>query len=152
MKKEQAANQQQSGTISRLNENSGESVHSPVTSQPPGKKKVTVAANIDSLGAMVPHDAPSEDEMPNLFQLLQPHYDGHRLTRQAGYARITVEGSLYRLTVVLPTERCQFVMETDSLVGLLANFEEAFSRGKLPQRPMADWNEKKNLPRIDKLI
>jgi hypothetical protein len=65
------------------------------------------------------HDEEFGQRWPTLYQLLAPRYDSkQRLTREPGVISIRVDGSMYRITLVCPTEGVQTTLEKISLVDL----------------------------------
>jgi len=71
-----------------------------------------------------PHDDLAVAEWPTLMQLLLPNYDDKkRLTREPGILSIRVDGSIFRLTIICPTEGLQTTLGLDSIVGLFEALE-----------------------------
>jgi hypothetical protein len=71
-----------------------------------------------------PHDDVAAREWPTLMQLLLPRFDDkRRLTREAGVISIRVDGPLFRVSVVCPTEGVQAVLGTTSLMQLMEQLE-----------------------------
>lgn len=69
------------------------------------------------------HDDRLEEAHPTLFQLLTPKFEGKYITREPGIISIRIDGSVYRITVVCPTEALQTTFEAVSLMGILDALE-----------------------------
>lgn len=71
-----------------------------------------------------PHDDHAYKAYPTLLSMFMPKYDSQkRLTREPGAITVRVDGSIYRVTLVCPTDGCQTVLETDTLIELLEQLE-----------------------------
>jgi len=76
-----------------------------------------------------PHDDEARTEYPNLMRLLYPKYDDKgRMTREAGYIRLSIEGQVYTLTLVCPTEGVQCSLSTPTCIEPLAQLEHYVTR------------------------
>lgn len=86
-----------------------------------------------------PHDDDADRLWPNLMQLLLPKYDSsHRLTREAGVLTLRVDGSLFRVSVVCPSEAVQTAVAMHSVVDLLSQVERYLSSDMLDWTPTFD--------------
>jgi hypothetical protein len=97
-----------------------------------------------------PHDDEFVRDYPTLAQLLMPRYaDGCVMTREPGIVSIKIDGSLYRVTLVCPTERCQTTVGLTTLCNLLLDLECHVSDPKSDWVPT--WDSKKKARRqLDK--
>jgi hypothetical protein len=81
-----------------------------------------------------PHDDEGSKEYPTLLRLLMPLYnDKKRLIREAGSFRVSVDGSLFRVSFECPTEGIQTTMMTPTIMELLTSLEVHLSD------PQSDW-------------
>jgi hypothetical protein len=70
------------------------------------------------------HDDTFAKDYPVLFDVLKPEYNERkRLVREAGSFRVSIDGSVYRITIECPTEGIQTVLYTSTLVDLLEQME-----------------------------
>jgi hypothetical protein len=89
-----------------------------------------------------PHDDHAVQAFPTLMSLLLPRYDDRkRLTREPGIITLRVDGSLYRITLVCPTDGYQTLLETDTVVEILEQLELHVTSGKATWVPT--WDSKK---------
>lgn len=70
-----------------------------------------------------PHDEAFAVQFPILHQLMMPVYEEKKLLREPGIIGVRVDGSLFRMTVICPTEGVQTVMETSSILNILEQLE-----------------------------
>lgn len=71
-----------------------------------------------------PHDDEAAQQWPLLIEMLLPKYDDKgRLTREAGILSIKVDGPVFRVSMICPSEEGQTVMTLSSIVGLLDQLE-----------------------------
>lgn len=90
-----------------------------------------------------PHCQESEETYPTLWGIIAPKYDAkQRLTREPATVSLRVDGSLFRVTIVCPTERLQTVMQTDSLVDLLDQLDRFLSEPATSWTPTYDAKKK----------
>ena len=93
-----------------------------------------------------PHDSQGHHDYPTLMQLLQPRYDDERqLTREPGSIRVSIDGSLYRISLECPTEGVQTMFATDTISEMLLQLEEHCNSSKSVWTPT--WNAKKRARR-----
>lgn len=83
---------------------------------------------------VAPHDDNACKEWPTLMELFLPRYDEKgRLVRDSGSINIRCEGSLFRLTLTLPTDDATTSVDISELQDLLTHLECHVSS------PSANW-------------
>jgi hypothetical protein len=94
-------------------------------------EKIQPAFHPSLLGktALSPHDDDACSAWPLLMGLLLPTFDAKaRLTREAGILSIRIDGSVFRVTLVCPTEGVQSTYETPTLIDLFSLLNDHLSR------------------------
>lgn len=97
-----------------------------------------------------PHDDAFVKEYPTLAQLLYPKFvEEKHLSREPGIVSIKIDGSLYRVSIICPTEGLQAVFGLTTLIDLLTQLEVMASD------PATDWTptydrKKRQRRRLDK--
>lgn len=114
------------------------------------QKKVEILPVLQNYVAARLEDQEASVKLPNLLEHIKPCFNGRVMTRQAGRITISVEGSHYRVTLTLPTEKAQTTMIADTLVGVLDALERYLALGTQVYAPT--WEKNKKLPTIDDLI
>lgn len=91
---------------------------------------------------LCPHDDNAAKAFPTLMCLLMPSYNERKqLTREPGVITVRVDGSLYRITLVCPTDGVQTVLETDTVVEVLEQLELHVTSQRATWVPT--WDSKK---------
>ena len=89
-----------------------------------GKIEPTLNKRLLGKVGLAPSDDSAAKEYPTLCELLFPVYDEKkRLTREAGVLSLRIDGQLYRVTLVCPTEGVQTTLETTTLLDLFEQLE-----------------------------
>jgi len=118
----------------------------------PKPRKLATVEGVIVDTPLIPHDEKSELTMPMLWHYLMPQYEGRQMLRQPGYIRTGIDGQLFKTSICLPTEKCQFILRTTTLVGIMEELELQLQLKKLIQEPLIDFRKKKALPTIDDLL
>lgn len=97
------------------------------------------------------HDAEFRQQYPRLALLLLPMFREGKLIRQEANLRVKAIGSLWGLSVDLPSEKLVGTYSVESLVALVDQLEEITSTNRWNWQQ--SWAEKKkSLTRLDDLI
>lgn len=95
---------------------------------------------------LVPHDEDASSEYPVLMSVLLPRYRGDgKLTREPGVLSVRIDGAVFRITVVCPTEGLQATVETPRIMEILTTIELAVSSPACVWVPT--WDSKKRARR-----
>lgn len=99
-----------------------------------------------------PHDDQATHDYPTLMQLLLPRYaDGRHLTREPGVLTIKIDGPIFRITLICPTEAVQTVMETGSFTELFLQVEEHVASAATVWTPTYE-SKKRSRQKLDRAI
>lgn len=89
--------------------------------------------------ALAPHDDQSAKQWPVLMSLLMPKFnDKGKYTREPGVLSVRIDGSVFRISVVCPTDGVQTVLELTSLFDLFTQIEQHVSRSSTVWVPTYD--------------
>jgi len=93
--------------------------------------------------ALAPHDDDAVREWPTLMSLILPAFDKKgRYTREPGNISIRIDGAVFRVTVMCPTDGVQTVVEVTSLLDLFTQLEQHVSRSTAVWVPTYDSKKK----------
>lgn len=116
-----------------------------------GKPKAESASIFKNIVHNVPDDDVGKMDFPLLWEILTPIWRANVMTRQPGRLSVNPDGSLWRVSIVCPTEKRQTAVYVTSLCTLFAEVEVMLKNGT-PHWGLTWQEAKKNLPTLDDLV